>query len=79
MDRWATPLGRFVRSFGVTKLCRAMRAHGESVGQEAVYHWIAGRAQPTPPKAKLLVLLSGQTLTLDEVYSQPRPSDPVTS
>jgi len=72
MERWDTPFGQFVQAFGVTKLCRAMREQGEPVGQEAIYHWIAGRAQPTPPKAKVLVQLSNNTLTLEQIYQQPK-------
>ncbi|HXC25271.1 MAG TPA: hypothetical protein VNU46_05095 [Gemmatimonadaceae bacterium] len=48
-----------------------MRAQGISVTTSAVFAWVAGRAQPLPRKAKLLLVLSEGHLTWDDVYAQP--------
>lgn len=72
MDRWATPLGQFVRGYGVTALSRALAEAGQGIRTEAIYHWISGRARPRPELAKVLVLLSQGSLTLELIYDQPQ-------
>ncbi len=70
--RWMTPLGRFVSEFTVRRLCAEFSARGEPVTPTAVEQWLAGRTMPRPRHAQILVMASGGTLTLDDIWAHSR-------
>jgi DNA-binding XRE family transcriptional regulator len=77
--RWATPFGRFVRTYGVAQLAQQLQ-----VEPAAIYQWVRGHTSPRPPTARAIVqlyslyicleLASGKrvhaSLKLDDIYAQ---------
>ncbi len=64
--RWDSPLARFVRSFGASRLAAQLGIH-----ENSVYHWIADRNHPRPEHARELVELSRGALTFETIYHLP--------
>ncbi len=67
-QRWATPLGRFVRNYGAEGLAKELQ-----VTATAIYAWVGGKASPRARTAGRIVQLAaevGRKLTFDEIYSQ---------
>ncbi len=53
---WATPFGRFVQKYGVTRLAQQLK-----VTTPAIYQWISGFTSPLPPHMLILIMLSRAT------------------
>jgi hypothetical protein len=80
--RWNTQFGRWVGSYGVTRLCEALSRAGQPVTPHAVYGWVGGRIAPRPQRAIAIARLSGGALGVGEIYGQrslkrTRPSVPL--
>lgn len=65
---WASPLGRWVESYGSTRLAFEL-----GVRPETIYHWIAGRSSPAPRRGLAIVRLSKGAISFRTLY--PRPLD----
>jgi hypothetical protein len=70
VERWRTPLGRFVGEFGVARLTAAFAARGDPISGRLAYAWLAGAVMPRPERALALVALSRGRLTMAEVFGQ---------
>ena len=68
--RWRTSFGRWVMTFGVTRLTNELSGRGQSVTGQAVYQWIAGVTAPRPDRALQIVELSGGAVGLSDIYRQ---------
>jgi len=67
---WNTPLGRWIDSYGVSKLLSDLHAAGEPIHITAIYGWISGRRYVSPPIALKLVQLGAGQISLDVIYGQ---------
>lgn len=67
--RWETPLGRWVCDLTARGVAAELRAAGMPVTESAVYKWVAGSHAPRPDVALELVRISGEHLTLRDVYA----------
>lgn len=63
--RWETRFGSFVRSYGVARLAQQLQ-----LDTTAIRQWVRGHTSPRPPHARAIVVLSENTLTLDDIYAQ---------
>lgn len=68
--RWHTPLGSFVRGYGVERLTRALAAAGQPVTPFAVYKWLGGTHVPRVDRAVAITQLSEGRVTLADIYRQ---------
>lgn len=67
LDRWRTPLGRWVASYTIPRLTRELAQRGSPVTPKAVYAWISGRTRPRLPVAMTVVRLSEGRVSLDDI------------
>jgi len=72
--RWRTPFGRWVRSYGVNRLCDALGRAGHPVTPHAVYQWVGGRTFPRPEHAIALAGLSGGEVGIAQIYVRRAPA-----
>lgn len=68
-QRWSTPFGSWVRSYGVPRLVRDLSAAGQPVTLFAVHKWIAGSHAPRPERASAIESLSGGVVSIREIYA----------
>lgn len=73
MERWRTPLGKWVRRYGAAELAHelGLGAHQPTKHRaQAVYQWISGRTVPRPDHALRIVSLSRGKVRLEDIYAQ---------
>ena len=68
--RWRTSFGRWVMSYGVTRLTCDLSRRGQPVTAQAVYQWVAGVTAPRPERAMRIVELSAGAVALGDIYQQ---------
>jgi len=68
--RWRTSFGRWVMSYGVTRLTVDLSGRGQPVTRQAVYQWVAGVTAPRPDRAMRIVELSAGAVGLSDIYEQ---------
>jgi hypothetical protein len=68
--RWRTSFGRWVTSFGVTRLAVELSGAGQPVTRHAIYQWVAGVTAPRPERAVRIVELSRGLVHLADIYRQ---------
>jgi hypothetical protein len=66
--RWSTRFGRWVSTFGVRRLTRALEQGGQPVTTYAVHQWLAGRTFPRPDRIDAIVTLSDGKLTQQDIH-----------
>ena len=65
--RWRTRFASWVGDFTVAALRRELAAHGEPVGRNAVYEWLAGRTMPTASRAIVIVKVSRGRVRMEDI------------
>lgn len=68
--RWQTHFGQWVADVTPSAICSRLAAERMPVTQGAVYKWVAGERLPRPEVALKLVEISGEAITLADVYVQ---------
>jgi hypothetical protein len=68
--RWRTQFGRWVTSYGVSRLAVELSGAGHPVTRHAIYQWVAGVTAPRPGRALAIVQLSRGEVAMGDIYRQ---------
>lgn len=77
--RWQTRFGRWVKSYGATRLAQELGLSCGPGGPITIYQWVGGTRTPRPASALRIVTLARGKVRLDDVYAhryQVRPPPP---
>ena len=65
---WKTTFGHWVSSYGVAALVKDLGTAGEPIHFNTVYRWLSGSVYVRPSIALKIVELSGEALSLPDIY-----------